>query len=501
MRCCHPAPAPFSGNINPQLRNALWISGTVVLAIILGSQIADGSYALSTLMAVTVVTAISVRLMHLPIDAILLGFLLVGYIVGNRGFAQLSPVSGLPLLPAEIGLGVALVWRAILCAFERRLPFRRDPLNWIVLAWLVLGTARMIFDVPRFGFMAVRDYATVYYALFFFLAQHMAQTPRVALYLRRCLLFALLLLIPMYALAEIFSDFFLTQLTVNGVPLIHYKGDLARTFLVVGSILLFHWARGPQRYWVWPLSVITFITVAAGENRASLLGALAASGLLLLAGHWRYPVVQMTAAILALGVAVVLASGFDNPWATRKVAGFTDRIVSVIDISGTGRYQSEEAFNKGDNNRFRLVWWRSVATETWETNPALGLGFGADLARGFVTEYYPTDEGEFNVRSPHNIFLTAFGRMGLAGVLVWTAFCGVLLQRTWRALQQGDDPVYWALWASLWVLMVSATLGVVLEGPMGAVVFWTSLGLANAWSQEKAAAAKKSAPAPVPAPV
>jgi hypothetical protein len=33
-----------------------------------------------------------------------------------------------------------------------------------------------------------------------------------------------------------------------------------------------------------------------------------------------------------------------------------------------------------------------------------------------------------------------------------------------------------ALWALLWPLLVSACLGVVLEGPMGAMVFWTTLG-------------------------
>jgi O-antigen ligase len=480
MQGCHPGPEALSGAINPQLRNALWITGVSILAFVLSWQIADGSYALSALTAVLVLTTIGVRLTRLPVDVILVGFLLIGNIVGNRGFAQLAPAPGLPLLPAEIGLAVAVGWRIILCAFERKPPFRSDPLNWAVLAWLVVGTARVLFDVPRFGLVAVRDYAMIYYALFFFLAQHMARDPRSAAYLRQCFIFASILLIPIYALYVLFPDFFF-QLAVNGIPLIHYKGDLARTFLAISSIVIFHWARGPRRYWAWPLSVATFIAVAAGENRASLLGVVIASGLLLLARHWRYPALQAVAGAVALLAAVVLASVFDNAWAARRLEGITDRLVSIVDISGTGRYESEDAYYKGDNNRFRFVWWRNVATETWERNPVFGLGFGADLARGFIAEYYPTDEGEFNVRSPHNIFLTVFGRMGLAGCLVWGVFCGVLLLRTWRALRQGDDAVQWSLWAGLWVIMVSSTLGVVLEGPMGAVVFWTMLGLISAW--------------------
>jgi hypothetical protein len=53
--------------------------------------------------------------------------------------------------------------------------------------------------------------------------------------------------------------------------------------------------------------------------------------------------------------------------------------------------------------------------------------------------------------------------------------------RTWRALR---DPTLTftsgASWCAAWVLLICAAFGVVLEGPMGAVVFWTILGLANA---------------------
>ena len=35
------------------------------------------------------------------------------------------------------------------------------------------------------------------------------------------------------------------------------------------------------------------------------------------------------------------------------------------------------------------------------------------------------------------------------------------------------------LQAAVWVVMISACLGVVLEGPMGAIPFWIMLGLAH----------------------
>jgi len=37
-------------------------------------------------------------------------------------------------------------------------------------------------------------------------------------------------------------------------------------------------------------------------------------------------------------------------------------------------------------------------------------------------------------------------------------------------------------WCAAWVILVSACFGAVLEGPMGAVIFWSALGLAAAMS-------------------
>ncbi len=473
--------------MDPRLRTTLAYIAASLVAVFVGLQVAEGTYAWPVLAAVVTLATILVRFSGISADTIFIGFLVIGYIVGNRGFAQLMPAPGLPLLPAEAGLLLAVGWRTIRCAFEGQLPFRRDALNWIVLAWLVIGTVRVVFDVPRHGFLAVRDYAMIYYAVFFFLTQHMGRDPAARRYLTNCFLFAVLALVPVYILFQIFPTFFMTQLTVFREPLVYYKGDLAVTFLAIGSLLIFHWAKGAHRFWAWPLSTGMFLYVISGDNRASLLGAVAASLLLLLARHGRFPVLQGAVTAVALAIVVALAVLFENNWANRKLHGLSDRLQSIADVTGRGRYESAESFNKGDNNRYRLVWWKNVAVETWTTSPVFGLGFGADLARGFVQEYYPDPSEEFNVRSPHNMFLTTFGRMGLAGLAVWTVFCGVLLGRTCTALRRSHDPLVWSLWCSVWVILVSSTFGVVLEGPMGAVVFWTLLGLAHSHPAEGAA--------------
>lgn len=466
--------------MNPRLRNSLGAIVACLVAVMLGWRVAEGSYALPALASVAIIAAIAMRLTRLPLDVLVLGLLLIGYIDGNRGFAQLMPYPGIPLLPAEIGLALAVGWRGLRCAFERRLPFRRDPLNWVILAWLVVGTARVLFDVPRFGLLAIRDYAVVYYALFFFLAQDMARDPRVRRYLSGCLLVATLLLLPLFALTHLFPEFFLFRLTFRGNPLIFYKGDLLTTLLGIGSLVLFLRSKPRYRAVAVALSGMCFLLVAAGDNRASLLAIGFAGLILLLARRWQYPALQGAVAVASLLTILMLVHLFGNAWAERKLDGVNDRLASIVDFSGTGRYTSEQNHNKGENNRFRTVWWKTVVQETWTANPVFGLGFGTDIARSFVGEYFPDSGEDFLARSPHSVFVTAFGRMGLVGLGVWLIFCWMLVRATWRAVRHTEEKENWALWCGACVILVSASLGVVLESPMGAVLFWTLLGLGHA---------------------
>jgi O-antigen ligase len=249
--------------------------------------------------------------------------------------------------------------------------------------------------------------------------------------------------------------------------------------LGIGSLLLFLRTKSRYRFAMAGLSGASFLLVAAGDNRAPLVAIGFAGLLLLLARRWQYPALQGVVAATSLLAVVTLANVFSNAWAERKLDGVNDRLASLVDFSGTGRYTSEQSFNKGENNRFRLVWWQIVVKETWTTNPVFGLGFGTDIARSFVGEYFPDGGEDFLARSPHNVFVTAFGRMGLAGVAVWLIFCGILVQQTWRAVRHTEQPENWALWCSACVILVSASFGVVLESPMGAVLFWTLVGLGH----------------------
>jgi O-antigen ligase len=190
--------------------------------------------------------------------------------------------------------------------------------------------------------------------------------------------------------------------------------------------------------------------------------------------------------VVAAIVLLVAAEVRHQSWRQTPLHRIYERVASIVDPLGQRTYQTDDAF-KGDNNVFRMVWWRAAVTETLETNRWFGLGFGHDLAARFVQQYLPESTEDFTARSPHNVLITVFSRMGLAGLALFLCVVGAMTTRTWRALHD-PERIYTsgAAWCSAWVLLLCAGFGVVLEGPMGAVVFWTLLGLANATLRDEA---------------
>ncbi len=466
--------------MNPQVRGWLITAGSALLAVWLGWAIADGPLGLTALAAAISLAAILVRLTRLPVAVIVLGLLLIGYVVGNRGFAQIMLLPRFPLFPAEFGLVVCIGSVLIQTAARRAQPWRRDPLNWAVLAWLALGTARVAIDVPHYGLVALRDYAMVYYAAFFFVAQHQVVEARARRYLVACLGLGVVALLPVHLLFQEIPQFFVYTLTVQGVPLIYLKGDLAATFLAAGAVLVFFLLRDRHRLWGCGLAAAMFLAVAAGDSRASLSGCAAAAGWLLFTRRWGFPALQ--AGLVALVLSGLAAAAFlgDSAAARAQLQVIADRTASLTDFHHTYAYSNQEDSYKADNNRFRLVWWRTVAEETLSQAPVCGLGFGHDLAKGFLQAYDQEMGEDFAARSPHSIVMSAFGRMGFIGLAGFFAVIGAMVLRTWQALRsRAADPAAVGLWCAAWVILTSACFGVVLEGPMGAVVFWSVLGLAN----------------------
>jgi hypothetical protein len=465
--------------MNPRLRLWLFVIGGAALGAFIGVEIADESYGWATAAALIAGWIMFERMSEAPPDAWIVAGLLVGYIVGNRGFAQIQPAAGIPLLPAEAGLLVACAALVFRMALKRAAGFRKDLLNYAILVWMVIGIVRLPLDMSRYGVMALRDFAMIYYATFFFVAQALGTHAPSSRLLARALTVAFVGLLAAVVSIEIAPDFLLDHFTWRGIPIIYHKSDLIATSLAAGFFWL--WTRvdkSSNRIWILPAATSLLLIGAMASPRAAMAAAAVTTVLWVLVGRWRIAAgelcIVLLGSILALSTLAVLGKDL------RMSAPYSayEHAVSIFDPSGTGSYINGESGDPGDNNRFRLIWWRSVLGETMESNPAFGLGFGSDLASRFLADYDLLSDENFSARSPHSMIMTVFGRMGIVGFLAWIVASAAMARMVWRLFKRGE-PDEMGLASIVCVTWTSACVGVVLEGPMGAVVFWTALGLAN----------------------
>ena len=382
-------------------------------------------------------------------------------------------------MPAEFVLLVGGAILVVQCAWRRELPVLRDAVNVTLLLWMAVGTSRLFFGVREHGFTAIRDYALVYYGAFFYLAQHVARDQAAARFLQGSVLFACGALLVVHPLYSQFTEFFVGTLAIRGFPLIYFKDDLVGNFMAMGSLLFFVRFEEKRRLMWLILSLALAGLMLLTNSRSSMVGLAVGALWLGLAGRWRFAG-TLTATAIVMAVALVFVAEVQGEsWRQTPLHRVYERVVSIADPLGHRTYQSEDSF-KGDNNVFRMVWWRAAVAETIDTNRWFGLGFGHDLAARFVRQYLPEAE-DFTARSPHNVLITVFARMGIVGIVGFLALLVAMALRTWRALRDPEITfTSGAWWAAAWVILVCACFGVVLEGPMGAVIFWTILGLANA---------------------
>lgn len=465
-------------------RTRIVTAAAVAAAVWLGGHIAAGELFWPVFVCGAIGTVALSQMQPVPVGTAILGCVAMGYIVGNRGFAQMSIAEGIPLLPAEFTLVVAGGIMVAQSAMNKDFPVRRDLMNAALILWIALSSVRLIPDIKSYGVMALRDYATVYYAAFFFLAQRAGSTDLERRFLMRCLMVGFTALLVVYPFYVKFPDFFMGHLLLRGTPIIYFKDDLLGTFLAAGSVFAFaQFDRSKSR-----LALVLSLAMAAAtmttNNRASMLGLMIPAVFVALGGRPRFLVYLCCTAVVGALALFLEAEIRDQRLENTPLYDMYERVESLADPFGTGNYSGEVTSNKGDNNAFRSTWWRIIIGETVRINPWLGTGWGNDLAEPFLRAYYPEGGEDFGVRSPHNIFVTIFARTGLLGLVPFLGFVGVFLIRTWRAIRSNLEST--GMWCAALTILTSATFGVVLEGPMGAVLFWTVLGLACCKYPQKA---------------
>ena len=183
-----------------QLKRLLVTIGGLFAALYLGYKVGTDSWALVALACLGAIYYLTMRTFRVTHETLILSFLVFGYIVGNRGFAQITPLGNLPLFLGEIGLFIGSFAILLHIPFRQELPFRLNTLSIAILIWVIYGAIHTYFDLKAFGLIAMRDFALVYYSLYFFLAQPMVRDPRSRRFFVGSLSAALILLIPFFVL-------------------------------------------------------------------------------------------------------------------------------------------------------------------------------------------------------------------------------------------------------------------------------------------------------------
>jgi hypothetical protein len=465
--------------MTPPLRTAVIAVVGALAALVMGYGIAGEHLLFSVLVVGALLWATIEWTRGAMPEAWMLAWAIFGYIVGNRGFAQFSLSSDVPLLPAEAVLLVGVPALGARMAFGQVQAVQRDDLNIALLAWIVLGAARLPLDLGRHGFFAIRDFAMVYYALFFFLAQACAGQAASVRLLRATLTVTFVALPVVAAAEQALPGFFLTHLTFRGVPFIFHKSDLLAAYLAAGFFWLWtRFEKTHQRLWLLPAAASLLMLGTTASSRAAMVGLVLVTLMWLAARRWRVAAAQVLIVSAAVAAVIFISALGNRNLRETAVYSTYEHALSIFDLSGTGTYVNQESGDPGLNNRFRITWWSTVAHDVAAQNPVFGLGFGYDLAARFLVEYDLVAAEDFTTRSPHSMIMSVFGRMGALGLAAWLAVAVGMAGLTRRCFRAGDFDAI-GLVCIAWELWFSACVGVVLEGPMGAVVFWIVLGLAN----------------------
>lgn len=461
--------------MTPRTKMLILTLGACALAVWSAFAIAEGNVFGPVLIGAASLLATIWRVTRLPVDVALAGIVLSGYLIGNRGFAQLA-YPGLPLFPGEL-----------LMLLSGSMVFVRNSRSWgtsllsggfgrVLAFWILYCGARLVLDMRTYGLLAIRDFAVVYYALLYYFARDWARTGRgwVEGGLRTGLVLAPITF-------ELFrqAPMWLTRnIQIMDIPLIYIKSDSAAGLMAGGAAWFACLAVTRKRWSYGAYALVLLLSVTFSNSRAALVSVAVILGWLLIARAWALLRVFALAALIGLVALTTLAVFSRQPWHESEIYRTYERIASIMDFASERDYRSILLQDKGDNNEFRLTWWAIVARDTWETNRWLGCGFGYDLTARFASIYYPEAQDDLSVRSPHSVILTIFGRTGLAGLAAFLGVLSVLIRDTWRNARRGVNEAL-GLQLFAWGILVSACFGVVLEGPMGAVVFWSVLGLAR----------------------
>ncbi len=464
---------------NPLARATIVAVPVLLLGLFIAVNISTTFVPVLFLLGLIAITLLQLFCRNVRVEAVVVALLITGYMIGNRGFAQISIVQ--PLFLGELGL--------MLCAFVLMLRFAltreaielQTGLARTIAFFLLIGIVHFLFDRRSFPVIdVIRDFAIVYYAGFYFAAFQSSIAPRSRTFIANVIQLAIIGHAVIAVLLVVRPGWLMVPV-IRSIPILAQKEDLTATFSVLSIFILFLRRRVLGSVWARRFLIcVLAATVLAGISRSALLALVVTSTLIWIARKRNFFGYWLVLAGAGATLLLVIEFGFSNSEWRPVIHQFNEKLQSMTDFSGSAKYQTELGQYKADDNEFRRTFWKTMISQTTRTSPIFGKGFGYDFLPEFERIY---GRGTWErLRSPHNYFITVYGRLGMVGLvgfvaIVWFMIRGALRASILVSRRKLDNETL-GYWCAAWVLLISGTFGVVLEGPMGGVLFWSFLGLA-----------------------
>lgn len=398
---------------------------------------------------------------RVPVDAKLMLLVILGYALGGKGFAYVSPFE--PIYIGEITLALC-----ILCMLSRpkQLGLFDTPIHGLIWIYVLYAGIHLIVDFETYRLLAIRDSSMAYYALFFVASYSLFHNENVTRAFEktvRCAI-AFSTLSILYHVSKIgikFPGF--SPHTDAFIP------------LCVGSVL-YLLVLGMERkklHYIVLAGALSLMVIMTKTAALVALAVVVATAVL----YGRINRLIMPALILGalciIGLAVI--AFIDTDIAINLLLG--GEAAEAVGI------QSGEFVGFSGTTQWRWLWWTIIWNDTMQMAPFWGQGFGSDITGPFLVAWLGPEYGDPTgyARYPHNIMVTVLGRLGFIGVAIF----GMLFVATGRfvirfcrsyfsspARRDADLFCYGVIVAG----MINGVLQSTYEIPHGAITHWICLG-------------------------
>lgn len=407
----------------------------------------------------------------IPLDELVLLFLVAGTVAFDRTFSYLAlEIRGVPLYVTELGMAILIVVILLRNALNGKIRSTKTlGLDYAILAYLALGSVNLLRTLSLYGVQAIKDFAIIYYALFFFLVIEIVQT---ATQLRRVLLTFLggavmVLILGISKLAAGTGESLL-------YGLVRYLTGQSGMYLVIAAIIVLCLQRFLRSQAFVALALLAcVIGIFLSQQRSVWIAFAVTVGLIVVldAKGELVPRALIVRAGVAIGLFVLLVF---------LLAPFQNQTAQFVESSTTRLIVGLQDPLADPTAAWRLAGWEE-AINSFLSNPILGTGFGEPF------DWY---SGRALVENrPHNTYLTILIKTGLTGIVpflfIVLSFYWYALRAFWRATDLPHKAVLLTLIAAHVGLSVFGIFNLLLESPYLAIFYWGIMGVLVAVEQRR----------------